>query len=98
MKVNYEAILLKVGGYNKKNEKTGIRDGDFVNTFSLLIDAQEDNVTSGKVIETYAGDSYIGPKDFSNFKRFEKINMTVETELGSQFFKLIDIKKLNYGE
>ena len=95
MKVNYEAILLKVGGYNKKNEKTGARDGEFVHTFSLLLDVVDDDVTSGKVVETYAGDYYIGPKDFTNFKRFEKVNVIVEIELGSQYFKLIDIKKIN---
>lgn len=62
----------------------------------LSIDVLFDTTSlqKAKVHKLFAGSDYVGTYDLSNYKVFDEIEVEYTQEFGSQYIKLVDIKKV----
>lgn len=81
-----KAILLNGRVYDKKDNKG--------KGLSLNVLVNYEDLSSAKVVNLYAGQSYVGAYDLSDFKTLEEINVDYDQPMGSQYPKLINISKI----
>ena len=86
---NVKGILIRANVYDKKdNQGKGL-------SLEVLVEYDNiNNINSGKVINLYAGKSYVGGFDFENFKRFEEIDIEYNQPIGSQYPQLVNVHKI----
>ena len=84
-----KGILLRANVYEKKdNQGKGL-------SIDVLVDYDNiSDLNSGKVVNLYAGKSYEGGYDFSNYKRFEEIEIEYNQPMGSQYVQLVKVNKI----
>ncbi len=91
MVVEVKAKLVTVRVYEKKDGSKGLTD------IGLLTDETNDYQLSGKVVKPYiSGDTYTGPFDFSDFRRFEPVivKLDISTFNGQESYKLLNLIKV----
>lgn len=82
-----KGILLNGRAYDKKdNQGKGM---------SINVLTNCDNLATAKVVNLFAGKSYVGDYDLSKFKPLEEINIEYEQEIGSQYPRLVNITKVD---
>ena len=82
-----KGILLTGKVYEKKDNKG---KGLAINVLTNATD-----LNSGKVVNLFAGQSYVGAYDLSNYRPLEEINIEYEQDIGSQYPRLINISKVD---
>ena len=81
-----EAILLSGRVYDKKDNKG--------KGLSINVLINPDDLGSAKVVNLFAGQSYVGEYDLTDYNVLEKINVDYDQPMGSQYPKLINISKI----
>lgn len=82
-----KCVLLTGRVYDKKdNQGKGL---------SIDILTNRDNLASAKVINLFAGKSYVGDFDLTKYKPLEDIVVEYEQEIGSQYPRLVNISKVD---
>lgn len=82
-----KGVLLNGRAYDKKdNQGKGL---------SINVLTNYGNLATGKVVNLYAGKSYVGDYDLTKFKPLEEINIEYEQEIGSQYPRLVNITKVD---
>ena len=80
-------VLLSGRAYDKKdNQGKGL---------SINVLTNYGNLANAKVVNLYAGKSYVGDYDLTKFKPLEEINVEYEQEIGSQYPRLVNISKVD---
>lgn len=84
-----KGILINAKIYEKKDNKgKGL-------SLDVLVDYKDINdMSSGKVINLYAGNQYIGDYDISGYKRFDEINIIYNQPIGCEYVQLVNIEKV----
>lgn len=80
-----ECVLLNGRVYDKKDNKG---KGLSVN---VLVNAED--LSTAKVINLFAGQSYVGEYDLSKYKVLDKVVVEYDQPIGSQYPKLVNISK-----
>lgn len=65
--------------------------GEFLSV-DVLFDTS--SLQNAKVHKLFAGNDYVGTYDLSSFKVFDEIEIEYTQEFGSQYIKLVNIKKV----
>lgn len=100
MIVNVTGKLITLRVYRKKDKETKLEtDEKSVTDVAVLVSETNDYALSGEVIKPYISKNfeYVGPFDFSSYKRYELISLTVDVGVnfdGKQVYSLINIQKL----
>ena len=82
-----KGILLSGRVYDKKdNQGKGL---------SINVLTNYDNLSTGKVVNLYAGKSYQGAYNLEDYKPLEMINIEYEQDIGSQYPRLVNISKVD---
>ena len=80
-----DCVLLNGRVYDKKdNSGKGL-------SVNVLVNA--DDLASAKVINLFAGQSYIGEYDLSKYKVLDRVVVEYDQPIGSQYPKLVNISK-----
>jgi len=82
-----KGILLTGKVYDKKDNKG--------KGLAINILTNHDNLSSGKVVNLFAGQSYVGDYDLSNYAPLEEVVIEYEQDIGSQYPRFINISKVD---
>ena len=79
--------ILLAGFAGEKKDKSG----KFLSV-DVLFDSS--SLQKAKVHKLFSGADYVGNYDLSTFKVFDEIEIEYTQEFGSQYIKLVDLKKV----